>query len=82
MSKPKSPEKMSYEQAFEELETIVQQLEGGELPLEKALSLFERGQSLALRCSTLLEQAELKLKQLMPDETQGYVEVDFIPEDE
>jgi exodeoxyribonuclease VII small subunit len=82
MSKPKSPEKMSYEQAFEELETIVQQLEGGELPLEKALSLFERGQALALRCSTLLEQAELKLKQLVPDEAQGYVEVDFIPEDE
>ena len=82
MSKPKSPEKMNYEQAFEELESIVPQLEGGDLPLEKALSIFERGQDLALRCSALLEQAELKLKQLVPDESQGFVEVDFTAEDE
>jgi exodeoxyribonuclease VII small subunit len=82
MSKLKSPEKMNYEQAFEELESIVLQLEGGDLPLEKALSLFERGQALALRCSTLLEQAELKLKQLVPDESRGFVEVDFSDEEE
>ena len=82
MAKRKSPEKMAYEEAFEELEGIVEQLHSGELPLEKSLSLFERGQALAARCSELLDQAELKLRQLVPDETQGYIETDTELDDE
>lgn len=82
MSKPKAPEKMSYEEAFEELETLVSQLESGELPLEQALALFERGQALSARCSELLEKAELKLRQLVADDTGGYIETDFEPEDD
>jgi exodeoxyribonuclease VII small subunit len=62
------PEEMNYEQAFEELKDLVSQLESNELPLERGLHLFERGQALAARCSQLLEEAELKLKQLVPDE--------------
>ncbi|NIS79928.1 MAG: exodeoxyribonuclease VII small subunit [Anaerolineales bacterium] len=81
MAKLKSPDKMTYEEAFEELEAIVEQLNSGELPLEQSLSLFERGQALAARCSELLDQAELKLRQLVPDETQGYIETDFEPDD-
>jgi exodeoxyribonuclease VII small subunit len=77
MSKAKPPEKMSYEEAFEELETLVERLESGELALEESLALFERGQALAARCSELLEQAELKLRQLIPDDSGGYVETDF-----
>ena len=77
MSKPKPPEKLGYEQAYEELEVIVEQLESGNLPLEDALSLFERGQGLAARCSNLLEQAELKLRQLVPDDEGGYREIDL-----
>ena len=77
MSKPKPPEKLNYEQAFEELETLVERLESGELALEESLALFERGQALSARCSELLEQAELKLRQLVPDDSGGYVETDF-----
>lgn len=77
MSKAKPPEEMNYEQAFEELEALVERLESGELALEESLALFERGQALAARCSELLEQAELKLRQLVPDEAGGYVETDF-----
>lgn len=77
MSKPKPAEKMAYEEAYEELETIVEQLQSGELPLEKSLSLFERGQALAARCSTLLERAELKLRQLAPEESGAVHEIDF-----
>ena len=60
----KAPADLTYEQAFQELEAVVRQLEAGEGPLEEALALFERGQLLAARCSELLAVAELKLQQL------------------
>jgi exodeoxyribonuclease VII small subunit len=74
------PAEMPYEQAFQELEAAVRQLESGERPLEEALALFERGQLLAARCSELLEAAELKLKTLVSDGTS--VDLDELePED-
>ena len=82
MAKVKLPEEMTYEQAFRELETVVQRLEAGELPLEEALGLFERGQALAGRCSELLDQADLRLKQLVPDEAGGYAEENLKLEEE
>jgi exodeoxyribonuclease VII small subunit len=57
-------EQLTYEQAFSQLEAIVSELEGEELALEAAMSLFERGQKLIFRCSELLEQAELRVRQL------------------
>jgi exodeoxyribonuclease VII small subunit len=82
MPKPKPPDDLSYEQAFQELEATVGKLEAGEIPLEESLALFERGQALAARCSELLDQAELKLRQLVPDERGGYAEADLHLEDE
>jgi exodeoxyribonuclease VII small subunit len=76
-AKQKSADEMSYEQAFAELEQMVAALEGGELPLEHALTLFERGQALAARCTALLEQAELRLKELVADGDGGYREEEF-----
>jgi len=61
-------EKLSYEQAFAELEAIVNQLEGEQPPLEEAMQLYERGQALSKRCAELLENAELKLQQLTEEE--------------
>lgn len=55
---------LSYEQAFSELETIVNALETSQPSLEDAMNLFERGQNLAQRCAALLDQAELKVRQL------------------
>lgn len=60
----KTPADLTYEQAFQELEGVVRQLEAGEGSLDEALALFERGQMLAARCSQLLGVAELKLQQL------------------
>jgi exodeoxyribonuclease VII small subunit len=82
MTKGKALKDLTYEQAFQELETTVRRLEGGELPLEEALGLFERGQALAGRCSELLDQAELKLRQLAPDGSGGYTLTDLEPDDE
>jgi exodeoxyribonuclease VII small subunit len=64
MAKEKGIDKLSYEQAFEELEGIVDALEGEIKDLDQALSLFERGQALSKHCAELLEKAELKVQQL------------------
>jgi len=57
-------EQLSYEQAFAELESIVTSLETEQTSLEDAIALFERGQLLAKHCQTLLENAELRIRQL------------------
>jgi exodeoxyribonuclease VII small subunit len=62
---------LSYEQAFAELEEIVSGLEANQKPLEEALALFERGQMLARYCASLLDQAELKVRNLSEQESNG-----------
>jgi exodeoxyribonuclease VII small subunit len=57
-------EELSYEQALAELENIVAALETNDHALDKTMALFERGQDLARYCAGLLDQAELKVKQL------------------
>lgn len=63
----KPVEELSYEEALAELEQIVSALEDEQNQLEEAIKLFERGQALASRCGTLLEAAELKVKQVVGD---------------
>lgn len=58
---------MDFETAFNALQENVAKLEGEDLPLEKSLLLYERGQALAKRCAALLEEAELKLRTLPVD---------------
>ena len=58
----------TYEQAFAELESIVGILESNQRSLEEAMSFFERGQALAQHCTNLLDQAELKVRQLSGEE--------------
>lgn len=60
-------EALSYEQAFEKLQTVIDQLEAGDKPLEETLALYERGQTLYRHCTALLDQAELKVQQLNAD---------------
>jgi exodeoxyribonuclease VII small subunit len=67
---------LNFEQAFEELEKIVRQLDDGQLSLDESLTLFERGQALAAHCGGLLDNAELKVRKLIPKED-GYVLEDF-----
>ena len=55
---------MDFETAFSALQENVTLLESEELPLEKSIALFERGQELAKRCTKLLEEAELKVRTL------------------
>jgi len=63
-------DQLTYEQAFAELEKVVSSLENNQSPLEDALVLFERGQALVRRCNQLLDQAELRVRQLSDTELQ------------
>lgn len=54
-----------FEEAMRELESVIAQMEEGDLPLQKSLSLFERGVSLARECRKSLDNAELRVKTLL-----------------
>lgn len=60
----KKVEDLTYEAAFTELETIVAALESESRALDESLGLYERGQALSKHCATLLQKAELKVRQL------------------
>ena len=59
-------ENLSFEAAFAELEDVVRQLEEGNLALDQAMALFERGTALTASCNTRLDAAELRVQQLVP----------------
>jgi exodeoxyribonuclease VII small subunit len=56
-----------FEDALARLETIVGQLEKGDLPLEDSLKIFEEGVRLSKNCLKLLEEAERKVEILLED---------------
>jgi exodeoxyribonuclease VII small subunit len=63
-----NPETLSYEQAREELITIVQRLESGGAPLEESLALWERGEQLATICQAWLDGAKAKIEAARQEE--------------
>lgn len=63
----KNVEEMSFEEAMAALEDVVGRLEGGQVPLEESITLYERGAALKAHCETKLKSAEEKVAQI----TQG-----------
>ena len=59
--------KLSFERAIEELELIVTRLEGGKVPLEESVAIYERGEALKRRCEELLRQAEARVDKITTD---------------
>lgn len=53
---------LTFEQAYQKLEQIVQKLDSEQTTLEQSFQLFEEGQKLLKLCQTLLDQAEKRLK--------------------
>jgi exodeoxyribonuclease VII small subunit len=72
-------EAKTFEEAYRELEATVKRLEEGDLTLEEAMALFEKGMELVQYCQRLLDEAELRVKALLPTE-EGYQEVDYSEE--
>ena len=66
MSDQNNIDKLTFEQAYHELEETVQKLEAGDLPLADALALYQRGMALAQHCGLQLDEAELSIQALTP----------------
>jgi len=72
--------KKTFEQSLKQLEQIVEELESGELPLEKAVKKFEDGIKLSRSCSSKLDEIEQKITILLKDQTDDVIEKPFISE--
>ena len=72
----------TFEQSMNQLEEIVQDLESGELPLEKAIKRFEEGIKLSKLCAKKLDETEKKISILLEDAQGNIVETPFPADDE
>jgi exodeoxyribonuclease VII small subunit len=57
-------DQMSFEDAIKELETVVGQLERGDVALDQSIALYERGAALKARCEAKLKEAEEKVARI------------------
>jgi exodeoxyribonuclease VII small subunit len=66
MTFPSQPDiaSLPFEKALEELEAIVRQLEGGKVPLEDSIAIYERGEALKSHCEALLKRAEARIEKI------------------
>ncbi len=62
---------MDFEKKLNRLEEIVAKMEGGDIPLEDSLKLFEEGVKLSRTCQTELDEAEQKVELLLGQDSQG-----------
>ena len=79
---PAQSETPDFERALGELETLVERLERGDLPLEEALRTFERGVELTRHCQTSLKAAQQKVEILLKRSGQTSIEAFGVPEDD
>lgn len=64
MAKEAKETELDFEQAMEQLEAVVRELEHGDVPLEKAIDLFQQGMKLSQLCGSKLEQVERKIEMI------------------
>ena len=67
--KPQDPP--DFEKALEELESLVEQLESGDLSLDQSLQQFKRGVELTRHCQSVLDQAQQTVEQLIDAEDES-----------
>ncbi len=65
---------LDFESGMKRLQEVVEALEGQELTLEEAVSLFEEGMELSKRCAQILDKAEKRIKLLIKDQETGEIE--------
>ncbi|MBS8264840.1 MULTISPECIES: exodeoxyribonuclease VII small subunit [Bacillaceae] len=66
--------KLSFEQAMDQLESIVEKLEEGDVPLEEAISFYKEGMELSKLCHDKLKNVEEQLAQIITEDgrTEGF----------
>lgn len=57
--------KMTFEDALRALEEVVRKLEGGEVPLDESISLYERGEQLRKHCQARLDAAQARIERIV-----------------
>lgn len=74
----------TYEEAFGELSELVERLQGGDLPLDETIALYERGMRLSFQCERFLDDADRRVETLVrrDDGTLGTAEGDGDDEDD
>ena len=60
---------LSFEQALGALEDIVQKLESGDVPLDKSIELYERGEALRKHCQARLDSAQQRIEKIVTDQS-------------
>ncbi|MBH0229825.1 exodeoxyribonuclease VII small subunit [Halobacillus yeomjeoni] len=58
-------EELSFEEAMKQLEELVEKLETGEVPLEKAIQYYQEGMKLSKECNEKLGNVEKQMQQIM-----------------
>jgi exodeoxyribonuclease VII small subunit len=77
-----SKKKLDLEKSLADLEALVEDLEDGDLPLEKAMQKFEEGIRLTRGCQAALRDAEHKVQILLKSTGEEEILEDFLAEDE
>ena len=72
--------KKTFEQAMKQLEQIVQELESGDIPLEKAIKKFEEGIELSKFCAERLDESEKRITILTQDAAGNVSDMPFTAE--
>jgi exodeoxyribonuclease VII small subunit len=60
-------QEQSFEQAMEKLEQIVERLEEGEVPLEKAITMYQEGMTLSNTCHEKLQKVEKQMDEIVDE---------------
>ncbi|WP_322925039.1 exodeoxyribonuclease VII small subunit [Paenibacillus campi] len=68
MAKAAKEQELNFEQAMDRLEEIVSELEHGDVPLEKAIDLFQQGMKLSQVCGSKLEEVERKIEMIVEED--------------
>lgn len=63
-------EEVSFEEALEKLETLVEKLEEGDVPIEKAISYYQDGMTLSKLCNDKLTNVQEKMTQIMNEQNE------------
>lgn len=84
MAKKNANTEPSFEQLYTELEATIEKLEAGNLTLDEALALYERGTQLAKQCNTMLDNAELRIQEVapVPGDMDSGADLDLIDDDD
>jgi len=82
MNTHESIESLSFEQSYERLEQVIASLEAGDLDLDQSIALYEEGIRLAQHCGQKLDDAQIRVTQLLATATDDSIDEELDADDE